>query len=162
MNANPRSLEAVIRYLAVLVLATSLIGCDRFGGQAEAAAGSSPLPFEVGVDSDSITPIPEIWASGSYLPAGNRSAIADGEVGWIVTQPFQDDRLLLTKLTMGEGKATTIVLEEHVGSYSGAGLAPDGAGNLWITYGDQALRLNESTGKIDRWALSDRNAEDLG
>ena len=107
-------------------------------------------------------PVAAIWASGVALPAGQRWAVSDGETGWVVTQVFQNNSLLLTRFSLADGTFTTIVLEKDLGRFSGAGLSADGAGHLWIAYSDAAVRVDETTGAIDRWPLTEISGGELG
>lgn len=98
--------------------------------------------------------IGSIWANGVSLPAGQRAVLAADGAGWVVTQPVQDNTLVLTKLSLATGSfLMTTVLDTGVQGFSGAGIAADGAGHLWITYGKRVLRFAEQSGNLMAWTL---------
>jgi hypothetical protein len=93
-----------------------------------------------------------IWDNGVSLPAGHRAVLVADGVGWVVTQPFQDNSLVLTKFSLATGSPLrTSVLDTGVQGFSGAGLASDGGGHVWITYGQRILRFDELTGTVTSW-----------
>jgi hypothetical protein len=53
---------------------------------------------------------------------------------------------------LSDGAASTSVLEQSAQGTDG-GLAADGTGHLWITYGRQVIRVDEPGGTIRTWAL---------
>jgi hypothetical protein len=93
------------------------------------------------------------WTDGVTLPAGLRSAVAADGFAWITTRPFDRNALLLTKMSLQDGTHTTVELDSDAGHFVGAGVSHDDHGHIWITYGDQVLRVDEKTEEITRWSL---------
>lgn len=99
------------------------------------------------------------WEGGAYLPSGYRSAILDGETIWIVTQPSQNQSLVLTKVSTIDYQMSATVLETNLSWWAGvAGLALDGLGSLWVAYGDMVVQVDIATGAMRRWPLPVLNA----
>jgi hypothetical protein len=95
-----------------------------------------------------------MWVNGVSLIAGHRDAVTDRGDGWVLTQPFQDDTILLNKFALGDGStAGAYVLDKGVQGLSGAGITADGAGGLWITYLLRVVHFDEATGKVTTWSL---------
>ncbi len=88
-----------------------------------------------------------------------RSFAVDAGTMWVLTAPFDSTSLLLTELPAGGGDSTTIELDSAVNHMTGTGLAPDGDGHLWITYGDQIVRLTASSLSIERWSIPSTAAD---
>jgi hypothetical protein len=122
------------------IAAIVLVAC----GSVSIDAGPAPVAAQTG----------SIWThAGAMLPAGHRAAVADGS-GWVLTQPFIDDTLELAKLSLADGSlVNSVAIDTSVHGYSGASLTADGAGHLWITYGQRLVRFDEVTGTTTTWSL---------
>jgi hypothetical protein len=131
--------------LAVVFLSLALAGCSRSNLGQQAPEASVPATH----DQLSLS-----WADGVVLAAGQRTAISADGSGWLVTQPFEDDSLALTRIAPSDGVVTgSVVLTPKLARYSGVGLAADAAGHLWIAYGESVARLDENALTLATWPL---------
>ena len=115
-------------------------------------ACGSPVISPAGVE---VSPASSVWSNaGVMLAAGHRAAITAFDAGWVLTQPFTDNTLTLTEFSLKDGSqmASTMV-DQDVGAYSGAGLASDNSGNLWITYTTRLVRYTTANGQFARWDI---------
>ncbi len=124
--------------LIVTAIAVSGCGSVPVGGGPHSATGQTG----------------SIWANGVMLPAGYRVALAADDAGWILTKPFQDDTLQLSKVSPADGSILmTATVDTNVQGFSGAGLASDGASHIWISYGQRIMRFDEASASVTVWSL---------
>jgi hypothetical protein len=95
-----------------------------------------------------------LWPGGTAILGGDRYATSDAGVAWIVSKPTNNNELALTQLGLANGASTTRVISSDTPFVSGVeGLAADQAGDLWLSYGDRILEINEGSGTIKPWPL---------
>lgn len=94
------------------------------------------------------------WSGGVTILAGQRYVAEANGIGWILTRPTSNGELAVTKLSLSDGGATTTLADSQMGGASyRQGLATDPHGHLWLTYGEQILRIDEQGGGVQRWDL---------
>ena len=133
--------------VAAVLIAATLAGCATLAGR-QATPVSSPTAAGQAVAA---------WAGGVMLDAGQRDAVlTSGSSGWIVSRLLGSTDLVLTTVSLADGAISTSTLEKSApGGFIGGGLAADGVGHLWITYGPEVLRVDEPGGAIQTWILPD-------
>src|SRR5579864_56324 len=96
-----------------------------------------------------------IWSNaGATLPSGHRVAIATDGNGWVLTQPFVNNELDLSKVSLKDGSLLgTYLVDNKVDGFSSAGLTADSVGHLWITYGSRVVRFDELSGAVTNWSI---------
>lgn len=134
-GANPLNRLSLLAISAVIVMTVS-------------CGSVSPVSDRAG---DSLS----IWdRSGTMLPAGDRTALSADGFGWILTHETVSGLLVLAKVSLLTGDVIgTYRIDPGAPSYSGAGLTADGLGHLWITYENQIVELDESTGTLHVWTI---------
>lgn len=144
---NGRSVPSVsplIRFGCIALLAVATYGCV------------TPGIGTAGPVTQSLTPTALLqWPHGIDLPAGQRSVGSAYGDAWIVSQPFADSSLLLTKLDPTGETTASAVLDTNVTRYSGSSIVSDEVGHIWVGYGSTLIRLDASTLQPTRWAIGD-------
>lgn len=151
MNTFARRTWAA-RLLAAL-LPVTMTGCVSAAGATAlpAAQPTDTAPALASAASPAVAQ--DMWSNGVVLPAGQRTAIVEGGVGWIVSEQYETRSLILSKLALQDGTAATSVIVSNLQSYAGAGLAADGQGGLWVAFASQVVRVDEATGALTSWSV---------
>ncbi len=159
MRRRPRTRPRRTAGFVGLCLMFALAACVSPGAPVLGVlSSSSPAaePSAVGpVASAAASQAPSaLWPGGTAILGGDRYATSDAGVAWIVSKPTNNNELALTQLGLANGASTTRVISSDTPFVSGAeGLAADQAGDLWLSYGDRILEINEGSGTIKPWPL---------
>jgi hypothetical protein len=151
------------RRLAMVLVSLLLAGClgkPNPSASADAQTGAPTAGTSVAA-SASATSSPEqsaaaagIWKGGIGLVFGQRYAAASAESAWIVTRPYSGTDLILNRLSLADGVLSTVPVKGIFADvFASADAADDGAGQLWMVYLQQILRIDEAHGTTHRWVL---------
>lgn len=140
--------DAVVKVLfarsCCILLALSLTACAQSPGAESSSGPLSPEPVSSSAQ----------WSGGLTILGGDRYAVAANGIGWILTHPTDNHVLALTKLSLIGGRVDTVVLDRNLQQISLIeGVADDGTGHLWLTYGTEIIRIDEVGGAFARWAI---------
>jgi hypothetical protein len=95
-----------------------------------------------------------IWKGGISLVFGQRYAAISGDTASIVTRPYSGTDLILNRLSLADGVLSTVPVKGTFADvFASADAADDGAGQLWMVYLQQILRIDEAHGTTHRWVL---------
>jgi len=142
-GTNRAAAAAWVGRISLIAVATALAGCAPFAGRQT-----------TGISQPTTTVQAAEWTDGIMLPAGQRAAVLVlDKTGWILTRTLATDELLLSAVSLSDGGTRTALLKGIAPGSVGAGLASDGIGHLWVTIGQEVVRVDEPGGAIRHWAL---------
>jgi hypothetical protein len=116
------------------------------------AAGVGAASLVVASHGDAANP-PFTWVDGSNLEAGTRTVVNLNDVGWVVTKPFDNDQLTLTRFDLSTGQAGSHPLFKVPDHYTTASLSASPDGGIWIGAGNVLAKFDTQSGEIRQFPV---------
>jgi hypothetical protein len=146
--------------MLVSLLLAGCLGKPNPSASSDAQTGA-PTPGTTVTDSASTSSSPgpssaavAIWPGGISLVFGQRYTATSAGIAWIVTRPYAGTDLILNRLSLDDGAVSTVPVKgTFTDIFASADAADDGAGQLWMVYLQQILRIDEAHGTTHRWSL---------
>jgi len=149
--------------LGVVLVSLLVAGCLGKPNPPPSADSQTSAPSSLNPTGSSVLTAPSpgqsttaagIWKGGIGLVFGQRYAAVSEGTGWIVTRPYAGTDLILNRLSLADGALSTIrVKGTFADVFASADAADDGAGQVWMVYLQQILRIDEAHGTTHRWVL---------
>lgn len=117
--------------------------------QGSAAQG----PAEMSARAPDGSAAASFWEGGLRLPAGMRSMAIEDHAAWLVTTPFDNASMLLTRMALDGTAVQTVELESKTEHFAGSGVAGDDEGHVWIAFGDNVDRVTAQSLAVQRWRV---------